>query len=90
MEETYVGSIIWFDNRSGYGFIEWQKSGQAQKDLFVHFSDINCEGYKTVKKGEKVSFGLGLNNRGQPKATNVTVVTGVTYHYVNDQEKSKS
>lgn len=75
MEATYVGSVIWFDNRSGYGFIEWQKAGQAQKDLFVHFSDINCEGYKTIKKGESVSFSLGLNNRGQPKAINVTVIT---------------
>jgi CspA family cold shock protein len=71
---TYTGSVIWFDNRGGYGFIEWSKDEQPQKDLFLHFSDINCEGYKTVKKGEKVSFSLGLNNKGQPKATIVTII----------------
>jgi len=74
MEETYTGLVIWFDNRSGYGFIEWAKEGVKQKDLFLHFSDVNCEGYKTVKKGQNVSFSLGLNNKGQPKATNVTVI----------------
>lgn len=71
---TYTGSVVWFDNRGGYGFIEWSKDGQVQKDLFLHFSDINCEGYKTVKKGEKVSFSLGLNNKGLLKAVNVIVV----------------
>ncbi|HVI42062.1 MAG TPA: cold shock domain-containing protein, partial [Anaerovoracaceae bacterium] len=65
----YFGSVIWFDNKSGYGFIEWSNNGQSQKDLFVHFSDINCEGYKTIKKGQKVSFTIGQNNKGQPKAT---------------------
>ena len=72
MEEVrYLGSVIWFDNKSGYGFIQWDKDGDPQKDLFVHFSDINCEGFKTIKKGQKVSFTLGKNNKGQPKATDV-------------------
>jgi CspA family cold shock protein len=74
MEDTYLGIVCWFDNRQGYGFIEWDKDNQPQKDLFLHFSDINCEGYKTIKKGEKVSFSLGLNNKNQPKAINVTSV----------------
>lgn len=72
MEEIrHLGSVIWFDNKSGYGFIQWDKDGEAQKDLFVHFSDINCEGFKTIKKGQKVSFTLGTNNKGMPKATDV-------------------
>jgi CspA family cold shock protein len=70
----YSGQVIWFDNRSGYGFIEWKDGSKPQKDLFVHFSDISCEGFKTIKKGQNVSFGLGVNNKGQPKAVNVTVV----------------
>lgn len=70
----YSGQVIWFNNQSGIGFIEWKNEGQVQKDLFVHFSDINCEGFKTIKKGQNVSFSLGLNNKGQPKAVNVIVV----------------
>ena len=75
MEDTkkYFGTVIWFDNRSGYGFIQWSSNNIAQKDLFVHFSDINCEGYKTIKKGQYVSFGIGMNNKGVPKAIDVIV-----------------
>lgn len=69
-QERFEGEVIWFDNKSGYGFI----ARDNEKDLFVHFSDINCEGFKTVKKGQKVSFTLGVNNKGAPKATDVTVV----------------
>jgi len=65
------GKVVWFDPRAGYGFIE----REGQDDLFVHFSDIVCEGFKTLKKGQIVSFALGENNKGQPKAVDV-VVTG--------------
>ena len=67
----YDGEVIWFDNRNGYGFIEWSISGQSQDDMFVHFSDIICEGFKSLKKGQKVRFAIGQNNRGQPKAIQV-------------------
>ena len=70
MQDMFEGEVIWFDNSAGYGFI----ARSNEKDLFVHFSDINCEGFKTIKKGQKVSFTLGVNNKGIPKATNVTVV----------------
>ena len=69
-DQRYSGTVIWFDNKSGYGFI----AREGEKDLFVHFSDINCEGFKTVKKGQAVTFGLGTNNKGQPKATEVVIV----------------
>lgn len=69
---TYEGTVIWFSK--GYGFISWSKNGEAQKDLFVHYSDINAEGFKTLAKNQKVTFSLGLNKREQPKATNVTPV----------------
>lgn len=69
-EKEFVGKVIWFNNKVGYGFIE--RAGEA--DLFVHFSDVVCEGFKTLKKGQKVTFGLGENKNGRPKAINVKVI----------------
>lgn len=73
-ENKYIGTVSWFDPKRGFGFIEWEKEGVKQKDLFVHFSDISCEGFKTLYKAQKVSFGLGVNMRGDPKATTVEVL----------------
>lgn len=70
----YTGAVCWFDNRAGYGFLLWEIDGVPQKDMFIHFSDVNCEGFKTLKKDQKVSFQLGTNNRGQPKAVNVQAI----------------
>lgn len=73
-KEEFFGEVCWFDPRKGFGFLLWEKNGEKQKDLFVHFSDISCEGFKTLYKGQKVSFGLGVNKHGVPKAINVTVM----------------
>lgn len=73
MNEVYYGTVIFF-NKKNYGFIGWEKDGVAQKDLFVHYSDLVCEGYKIAYKGDKVSFEIGMNIRGQPKAINVKVI----------------
>lgn len=73
-DEIYYGTVIWFDAKRGLGFISWEKDGVKQKDMFVHFSDIACEGFKTIFKEQKVSFGIGTNHNGQPKAINVTVL----------------
>lgn len=70
----YNGEVLWFDPKRGYGFIGWEKDGVKQKDLFAHFSDIICEGFKTLYKGQKVSFGLGVNKHGDPKAIEITVI----------------
>lgn len=70
MEEKFEGTVIWFDPKAGYGFIGWEN----EEDMFVHFSDIICEGFKTLKKGQKVTFGVGKNNSGKPKATEVVVI----------------
>jgi cold shock CspA family protein len=73
--KKYYGEVLWFDPKRGYGFIAWSnEEGVKQKDLFVHFSDISCEGFKTLYKENKVSFGLGTNVRGDPKATFVEVL----------------
>jgi len=70
----FEGEVLWFDPKRGYGFVDWSKDGVKQKDLFVHFSDVSCEGFKTLYKGQKVSFGLGVNKHGDPKATEVTIL----------------
>ena len=69
-EEKYVGKVVWFDAKLGYGFI----SRPNEKDIFVHWSDITCEGFKTLKKGQEVAFSIGLNKHKQPKAVDVIVV----------------
>ncbi len=55
-----TGHVKWFDNKKGYGFIE--KEGSA--DIFVHYSSIVSEGYKTLQKGEIVEFELVEGNKG--------------------------
>lgn len=69
---VYEGTVIWFSR--SYGFIEWFIGETKQKDLFCHWSDLNMKNYKTLKKGQKVTFTLGLNHHGQPKATDVVLV----------------
>ena len=69
---TYEGTVVWF--AKGIGFIEFSVDGVKQKDMFLHYSDIDATGYKTVFKGQKVSFKIGTNLRGQPKAICVKVI----------------
>ena len=61
------GTIRWFDNKKGYGFIEMEKDG---KDLFVHYSAIAMEGYKTLKAIEEVEFEIVDGDKG-PQAADV-------------------
>jgi len=69
MEKTKEkGEIRWFDNKKGYGFIEKKSDG---KDLFVHYSAIVMEGYKTLKAKEEVEFEVVDGDKG-PQAANVT------------------
>lgn len=74
MSDKFFGEVLWFDPKRGYGFIGWDKEGTQQKDLFVHFSDVSCEGFKTLYKSQKVTFGLGTNKHGDPKATEVVIL----------------
>jgi cold shock protein len=69
-EEKYIGTVVWFDAKLGYGFI----SRPNEKDIFIYWSDIVSEGFKTLKKGQQVAFSIGLNNRKQLKATDVAIV----------------
>jgi len=61
------GVVKWFSAAKGYGFIK-QENGQ---DLFVHFSSINMQGFRTLQEGDRVSFEIEETDRG-PQAKNVT------------------
>jgi CspA family cold shock protein len=61
-----VGKVKWFNAEKGYGFIESEQGG----DVFVHFSAIQGEGYKTLQEGQSVQFEIVQGNRG-PQAANV-------------------
>ena len=62
------GKVKWFDEAKGYGFIE-QESGD---DIFVHFSQIVGDGFRTLKQGQEVEFEVSDGPKG-PLATNVTL-----------------
>ena len=60
------GTVKWFNESKGYGFIE----SEAGKDLFVHFSEIQGDGFKTLTEGQAVTFEEGVGQKG-PAATKV-------------------
>lgn len=72
--EVFTGEVEWFGPQ--YGFIKWSRDGIEQKDMFVHFSDISMKGYRQLKAGQKVSFSIGKNHSGQPKAIEVQIIEG--------------
>lgn len=64
-----TGKVKWFDSKKGYGFIT-EESG---KEIFVHFSGISGEGFKSLNEGQVVEFEIGEGAKGE-QAVNVTVV----------------
>ena len=62
------GTVKWFNADKGFGFIQPDEGGE---DLFVHFSAIQSQGYKSLDEGQKVSFEVGQGQKG-PQAQNVT------------------
>ena len=70
MADTLKGTVKWFNNQKGYGFISPEEGGSDDKDLFVHMSSIQMEGFKTLKDGQEVEYEVGEGEKG-PVATNV-------------------
>ncbi len=60
MENRETGTVKWFNNQKGYGFIT-RESGE---DVFVHYSSIRGEGYRTLEEGMKVEFSVKENDKG--------------------------
>lgn len=54
------GKVKWFDSKKGYGFIE----ASSGEDVFVHFSAVSKNGYKSLKEGDKVSFSITQSQKG--------------------------
>jgi len=61
-----IGTVKWFNAEKGFGFIE----REGGEDVFVHFSAIKSEGYKSLEEGQKVEFDVERGQRG-PQAANV-------------------
>lgn len=69
MSEKVLGTVKWFNGSKGFGFIE-REDGD---DVFVHFSAIQAEGYRTLEEGQRVEFEIEQGPKGL-QAANVTLV----------------
>ena len=62
-----TGTVKWFNSQKGYGFISPDDGG---KDIFVHYSKITSDGYRSLQEGQRVEFEVGEGTKG-PEANNV-------------------
>ena len=71
MSDRTVGTVKWFNDAKGYGFITVEKG----EDVFVHFKSIQGDGFKSLKDGQKVEFDMVQGKKGM-QAENVVVSSG--------------
>ncbi len=72
MSDRYVGTVKWFNATKGYGFIG--RDDNEGDDVFVHFSAIEMEGYRSLKQGQKVEFEIEQGPKGL-QAAKVTALS---------------
>ncbi|MBW6466088.1 MAG: cold-shock protein [Brevefilum sp.] len=70
MAERELGVVKWFNGEKGYGFIA---RDNGEKDVFVHFSAISAEGFRTLREGQRVEFEVVQGDKG-PQAQAVEVI----------------
>ncbi|MFZ5918292.1 MAG: cold-shock protein [Chloroflexota bacterium] len=69
MNDREVGTVKWFSDSKGYGFI----AREGADDVFVHYSALQMQGFKTLEEGQQVEFSIEQGPKG-PQATNVVLV----------------
>ncbi|HEX7072141.1 MAG TPA: cold-shock protein [Rhodothermales bacterium] len=70
MADRQSGIVKWFNDGKGYGFIAPESGG---KDLFVHYSEINGDGFRSLREGDRVEYTVGTGDKG-PSAKDVIVL----------------
>lgn len=68
MADREIGTVKWFNSTKGFGFIERENG----KDVFVHYSEINATGYRSLEEGQRVEFTVVEGQKG-PQAQNVVM-----------------
>jgi CspA family cold shock protein len=68
MSDRYNGTVKWFDAKKGYGFVKTED----ERELFIHYSEIQGNGFKTLEEGQAVEFEISEGKKG-PVASNLTV-----------------
>jgi CspA family cold shock protein len=66
----YIGKVKWFNNAKGFGFLGHTNA----PDVFVHYSSIETEGYKSLKEGDAVEFDIITGEKGKPQADKVLII----------------
>lgn len=61
MEETLTGKVKWFNSKKGFGFI----TGDNGKDYFLHYSNIEMEGYRSLNENDKIQFQVEATDKGE-------------------------
>ena len=67
----FKGTVKWFNNQKGYGFIQ----DESGKDIFVHYTGLNMTGFKSLEEGNEVEFDIVQGEKG-PQASNVVKLQG--------------
>ena len=77
-----TGTVKWFNNAKGYGFILGDESNE---DLFAHYSAIKMEGYKTLKAGQQVSFDVTKGDKGLHAINICAPESSTTAHHLHEE-----